>query len=204
MSLVCPSCAVRLACRYRCVRVPTRRCRQSAWYGMSGVGTALRRRPRRVGGTAMSLVCPSCVVRLACRYRCVRVPTRRCRQSAWHGMPGVGTALRRRPRRVGGTAMSLVCPSCAVRLACRYGRVRVPTRRCRQSAWYGKLDGQQVPEHDTKRATQPIFVNLARAPECQDRRKTAPSAALKKPRRFPSLAARFFTICLNSKKSRRS
>jgi len=70
--------------------------------------------------------------------------------------------------------------------------------------WHGKLDGQQVPEHDTKRATQPIFVNLARALECQDRRKTAPSAALKKPRRFPSLAARFFTICLNSKKSRRS
>ena len=57
-------------------------------------------------------------------------------------------------------------------------------------------------EHDTKRATQPIFVNFARVSKCQDRRKTAPSAAPEKPRRFPSLAARFFTICLNSKKSR--
>jgi len=61
---------------------------------------------------------------------------------------------------------------------------------------------EQMFEHDTKRATQPIFVNFARVSECQDRRKTAPSAVSKKPRRFPSLAARFFTICLNSKKSR--
>jgi len=61
---------------------------------------------------------------------------------------------------------------------------------------------EQMFEHDTKRATQPISVNLARVSKCQDRRKTAPSAVSKKPRRFPSLAARFFTICLNSKKSR--
>jgi len=61
---------------------------------------------------------------------------------------------------------------------------------------------EQMFEHDAKRATQPISVNPARVSECQDRRKTAPSAVSKKPRRFPSLAARFFTICLNSKKSR--
>ena len=96
--------------------------------------------------------------------------------------------------------MAPVAPWWTVCLSCRYRRVRVPTRRPPPSPeWYGKLDGQQVPEHDTKRATQPIFVNLARASECQDRRKTAPSAALKKPRRFPSLAARFFTIFLNGK-----
>jgi len=57
--------------------------------------------PRRVGGTAMARVAPWWTVCPSCRYRRVRVPTRRCRQSAWHGMPGDGTALRRRPARRG-------------------------------------------------------------------------------------------------------
>ena len=65
----------------------------------------------------MSLVCPSCAVRLACRYRCVRVPTRRCRQSAWHGMPGVGTALPCPPARRGYgyvAGMPVVCGTAGV------------------------------------------------------------------------------------------
>jgi len=165
--------------------VPWRTVRLACWYRRVRVPT--RRSPRRVGGTAMAQVAPWWTVCPSCWYRRVRVPTRRS------------------PRRVGGTAMAQVAPWWTVCPSCWYRRVRVPTRRPPSSPeWYGKLDGQQVPEHDTKRATQPIFVNLARASECQDRRKTAPSAALKKPRRFPSLAARFFTICLNSKKSRRS
>jgi hypothetical protein len=56
--------------------------------------------PRRVGGTAMVQVAPWWTVRLACRYALVRVPTRRCRQSAWYGMPGNGTALSRPPCRI--------------------------------------------------------------------------------------------------------
>jgi len=103
-------------------------------HGKPGDGTALRRRPWRVGGTAMAPVAPWWTVCPSCRYRRVRVPARRCRQSAWYGMPGVGTALRRRPRRVGGTAMAPVAPWWTVCPSCWYRRVRVPARRCRQSA----------------------------------------------------------------------
>jgi len=93
-----------------------------------------------------------------------------------------------------------VCPaSGAVRVSGAVGLLAGAGDRFGTACWFR----QQVPEHDTKRATQPISVNLARVSKCQDRRKTAPSAAAKKPRRFPSLAARFFTIRLNSKKSRR-
>jgi len=87
----------------------------------------------------MSLVCPSCAVRLACRYRRVRVPTRRCRQSDRYSGPGDGTALRRRPRRVGGTGAARARPLWTVQASVRRSLGRVPARRCRQSAWYGVL-----------------------------------------------------------------
>jgi len=55
-------------------------------------------------------------------------------------------------------------------------------------------------EHDTKRATQPIFVNLARVSECQDRRKTAPSAALKKAAPFSVACGAIFHNLLKQQK----
>jgi len=153
----------------------------------------------------MARVAPWRTVRLACRYALVRVPTRRspsCRAGTanWASVRTASLPPARRGYGYGsGSAVADGTAGVPVR-ACQGSYAPLPVLPGR----YGKLDGQQAPEHDTKRATQPIFVNLARALECQDRRKTAPSAALKKPRRFPSLAARFFTICLNSKKSRRS
>jgi hypothetical protein len=55
-----------------------------------------------------------------------------------YGKPGDGTALRRLPRRVGGTAMARVAPWWMVQASIRYMRVRVPTRRHGQSERYGR------------------------------------------------------------------
>jgi hypothetical protein len=79
----------------------------------------------------------------ACQGSCAPLPVLLDR----YGKPGDGTALRRLPRRVGGTAMARVAPWWTVRPACRYGRVRVPARRRPPSDRYdrtGDGTGEQM------------------------------------------------------------
>jgi hypothetical protein len=157
MSLVCPSCAVRLACRYRCVRVPARRCRQSDRYGGPGDGTALCRRPRRVGGTAMSLVCPSCAVRLACRYRCVRVPTRRPPPRSPARQTGRATGARARHKTRNTTDIRESCARLGVSRPTENGAFRcfkkaAPFSVARGAIFHNLLKRQKIAPVLTRRA----------------------------------------------------
>jgi len=132
MSPVCLWCTVRPSCRYAlvgsCAPLPPAGTANWAWYG-----PALPPARRGYGYVASApVVCGTPVVLVqVCRFLRAVLPRSPVRQT------GRGTALPC-PRRVGGTAMSPVRPSCAVRPSCRYRCVGSCAPSC-PGRRYGKL-----------------------------------------------------------------